>query len=59
MQLALNQAKKGLGLTKENPSVGCVLVKNGEIISLGNTSDGGRPHAEINAINFAKRKIKN
>lgn len=59
MQLALNQAKKGLGLTKENPSVGCVLVKNGEIISLGNTSDGGRPHAEINAINFAKSKIKN
>ena len=58
MQLALNQAKRGLGLTKENPSVGCVLVKNGEIISLAHTSNGGRPHAEINAIKFAKDNIK-
>ncbi len=59
MQLALNRASFGLGLTKENPSVGCIIEKNGEIIGFGNTSFGGRPHAEINAIKSAKNKVKN
>ena len=31
MNLALMQAKKNLGNTKENPSVGCVIVKNNNI----------------------------
>ena len=38
------------GLTGSNPSVGCVIVKNDEIISIGQTSFDGRPHAEFNAI---------
>ena len=38
------------GLTGSNPSVGCVIVKNDKIISIGQTSFDGRPHAEFNAI---------
>ena len=54
MELALAQAKKYLGNTKENPSVGCVLVKNGYLISAGHTGESGRPHAEHNAISLSK-----
>tara|TARA_Y100000590_G_scaffold266901_1_gene299722 strand:- start:6589 stop:7692 length:1104 start_codon:yes stop_codon:yes gene_type:complete len=58
MNLALDQAHKVLGNTKTNPSVGCVLVKNGNVISAASTSFKGRPHAESNAINFSKTNIK-
>ena len=50
MKLALNLARACKGLTGENPPVGCVIVKNNEIISIGQTSRNGRPHAEQNAI---------
>ena len=59
MNLALQEARKILGNTKENPAVGCVLVKNNIIISAGYTSINGRPHAEQNAINFSKQSVKN
>ena len=58
MNLALMQAKKNLGNTKENPSVGCVIVKNDCIIAAGCTGVNGRPHAEHNAIHFCKKNIK-
>ena len=50
MRLALRLASARHGLTGENPSVGCVIVKNDEIISIGQTGFNGRPHAEHNAI---------
>ena len=50
MKLAINLARARKGLTGENPSVGCVLVKNDRIISIGQTGYRGRPHAETNAI---------
>ncbi len=50
MKLALDLARARKGLTGDNPSVGCVIVKKGEIISIGQTGYGGRPHAEHNAI---------
>ena len=50
MELALNLASERHGLTGENPSVGCVIVKNDKIISIGQTGYSGRPHAEYNAI---------
>ena len=53
MKLALMQARKNLGNTNENPSVGCVLVKNNHVISAGSTSIKGRPHAEYNAIKYS------
>ena len=51
MQIAINLAKAKKGLTGENPSVGCLIVKNDKIISIGQTGLNGRPHAESNAIN--------
>ena len=50
MEQALGLAENNYGLTGENPSVGCVLVKNNQIISTGVTGLDGRPHAEANAI---------
>ena len=44
--------------TKDNPSVGCVVVKNNSVISTGLTSVNGRPHAEFNALN-KKMNFKN
>ena len=54
LNLALNLAKDREGLTGSNPSVGAIIVKNGLIISQGQTGFGGRPHAEFNAINSCK-----
>ena len=51
IKLAFEQAKINLGSTGENPSVGCVIVKNDTVISSGYTSKKGRPHAEHNALN--------
>ena len=59
MSLALNLARARHGLTGENPSVGCVIVKNDEIISIGQTGIGGRPHAEFNAIKNSYENLKN
>ena len=58
MNLALNLARERLGLTGENPSVGCVIVKNNEVISFGQTSLNGIPHAEYNAIKSCKKNLK-
>ena len=59
MRLALLQAKINDGNTNENPSVGCVLVKNNLVLAAGCTSPGGRPHAEVNVINSIKRRKNN
>ena len=58
MRLALNQALRSLGNTKENPSVGCIITKNNQAISAGFTSKNGRPHAEQNAIRLSKSNLK-
>jgi diaminohydroxyphosphoribosylaminopyrimidine deaminase/5-amino-6-(5-phosphoribosylamino)uracil reductase len=53
MSIALALARENLGCTAPNPSVGCVIVKGGNIIAEGSTSFGGRPHAETNALKIA------
>ena len=58
MRLALNLARARKGLTGDNPSVGCVIVKNDKIISIGQTGYNGRPHAETNAINNSFQSLK-
>jgi diaminohydroxyphosphoribosylaminopyrimidine deaminase/5-amino-6-(5-phosphoribosylamino)uracil reductase len=51
MRHALALGRRGIGRTGPNPSVGCVLVsKDGRVVGRGRTSDGGRPHAEANAL---------
>ena len=54
LTLAFERAKINLGSTKNNPSVGCIVEKNGAVISSGYTSLNGRPHAEYNALNKQK-----
>ncbi|WP_142786498.1 bifunctional diaminohydroxyphosphoribosylaminopyrimidine deaminase/5-amino-6-(5-phosphoribosylamino)uracil reductase RibD [Changchengzhania lutea] len=43
-------AKNGLGTTRPNPMVGCVIVHENIIIGEGYTSPYGGNHAEVNAI---------
>ncbi len=50
MRAALQLAARGLGNTWPNPAVGCVLVKEGNVIGRGWTQPGGRPHAETQAL---------
>lgn len=50
MGSALALARRGLGTTWPNPSVGCVLVKDGLVLGRGRTARGGRPHAETSAL---------
>lgn len=50
MARALELARKGTGYTKFNPVVGCVIVKDGRIISEGYHEKYGEFHAERNAL---------
>ncbi|MEZ5958419.1 MAG: bifunctional diaminohydroxyphosphoribosylaminopyrimidine deaminase/5-amino-6-(5-phosphoribosylamino)uracil reductase RibD [Hyphomonadaceae bacterium] len=53
MQRALYLASAGVGLTGDNPSVGCVIARDGVAIAEARTGDGGRPHAEELAVTQA------
>jgi diaminohydroxyphosphoribosylaminopyrimidine deaminase/5-amino-6-(5-phosphoribosylamino)uracil reductase len=53
MQHALRIGARHLGRTWPNPSVGCVLVKNDQVLSVAASADGGRPHAEPQALEMA------
>ena len=50
MRRALSLALDAMGTTWPNPAVGCVVVKDGEILSEAATAPGGRPHAEEQAV---------
>lgn len=50
MQLAIAEAKNGIGLTSPNPSVGAVIVKDGVVLGKGWHRRAGEPHAERVAI---------
>jgi len=50
MRQAIALAMAQMGRTWPNPSVGCVLVKGGDVIGEGATGEGGRPHAEEIAL---------
>lgn len=55
MREAIRLARRGLGKTRPNPSVGCVLVKNGRIIARGWHRRAGCPHAEVEALQSLSR----
>lgn len=50
MGMALSLGRRGLGRVWPNPNVGCVIVRDGRVIGRGWTADGGRPHAETQAL---------
>ncbi|QEH47451.1 bifunctional diaminohydroxyphosphoribosylaminopyrimidine deaminase/5-amino-6-(5-phosphoribosylamino)uracil reductase RibD [Aggregatibacter actinomycetemcomitans] len=58
MQLALDLAKQGEFTTTPNPSVGCVLVKNGKIVGKGFHFKTGEPHAEVMALREASENAR-
>src|SRR5262249_35457458 len=53
MGTALRLARRGLGAVGPNPTVGCVLVKDGAVVGRGWTQPGGRPHGETEALRRA------
>ena len=53
MTAALALAERGLGDVWPNPSVGCILVREGRVVGRGWTQPGGRPHAETEALGRA------
>ena len=55
MRLALALGRRNLGHTWPNPAVGAVIVKDGIILARGWTQQGGRPHAEVEALRRAKK----
>ena len=58
MQQAINMAKLGLGNVGDNPTVGCIIVANKQIIGRGFTQKDGR-HAEVMALLMAKKVAPN
>jgi diaminohydroxyphosphoribosylaminopyrimidine deaminase/5-amino-6-(5-phosphoribosylamino)uracil reductase len=58
MARALQLAERGLWTTSPNPRVGCVVVRDGEIVGEGWHEKAGEPHAEVHALRAAGDKAK-
>lgn len=56
MSLALEWAAKGMFITTPNPRVGCVLVRDGQVIGVGHTQPAGQAHAEVQAMRDARAR---
>jgi len=56
MQAALSLAEKGRGFVEPNPMVGCVIVKDGQVIGRGYHEKFGAGHAEVNAFADCRAK---
>ncbi|KAG1368517.1 riboflavin biosynthesis protein PYRD, chloroplastic [Cocos nucifera] len=53
MRRCVELARKAIGCTSPNPMVGCVIVKDGEIVGEGFHPKAGQPHAEVFALKDA------
>jgi diaminohydroxyphosphoribosylaminopyrimidine deaminase/5-amino-6-(5-phosphoribosylamino)uracil reductase len=56
MALALEWAAKGMYITAPNPRIGCVIVRDGEVIGAGHTQPAGQAHAEVQALRDAQAR---
>jgi diaminohydroxyphosphoribosylaminopyrimidine deaminase / 5-amino-6-(5-phosphoribosylamino)uracil reductase len=59
MQQALELAGRGLFTTTPNPRVGCVIVKDGEVVGTGWHEKAGLQHAEVLALSEAGARAHN
>lgn len=50
---AVSLAERGRGRTRPNPMVGCVVVRDGEVVGEGHHAAVGEPHAEVVALREA------
>lgn len=53
MKAAIAIGARGLGGVWPNPAVGCLVVRDNQVIARGWTQPQGRPHAEVEALNRA------
>jgi diaminohydroxyphosphoribosylaminopyrimidine deaminase/5-amino-6-(5-phosphoribosylamino)uracil reductase len=58
MSQAVALGERGRGRTAPNPNVGCILIKDSEVVGRGWTQPGGRPHAEAMALEEAGEKSR-
>jgi len=58
MQHALELARRGIGLASPNPLVGCVIVREGQIVGEGFHQYDWRDHAEILALKSAGERAR-
>ncbi|HAJ93708.1 MAG TPA: riboflavin biosynthesis protein RibD, partial [Synergistaceae bacterium] len=58
MRMALSLALNGTGSVSPNPRVGCVIVRDSEIIGTGWHKSCGEPHAEVEAVRNAGGNVK-
>ena len=58
MRRALELAERGRGRTSPNPMVGCVIVRDGQIVGEGFHEKAGLPHAEATAIAAAGESVR-
>ena len=58
MALALQLAARGLYTTDPNPRVGCVIVRDGEVVGTGWHRRAGEPHAEVYALREAGERAQ-
>ncbi|KAI0527183.1 hypothetical protein KFK09_002784 [Dendrobium nobile] len=59
MRRCVELAKKAIGCTSPNPMVGCVIVKDGDIVGEGFHPKAGQPHAEVFALRDAGNLAEN
>lgn len=58
MHRALQLAEQAAGRTSPNPMVGCVIVRNGEIVGQGYHQKAGTAHAEVHALEAAQEQAR-
>jgi len=58
MTRAIELARKGLYTTHPNPRVGCVIVRDGQIVGEGWHVRTGEPHAEVHALRAAGERAR-
>ncbi|MBA2815414.1 bifunctional diaminohydroxyphosphoribosylaminopyrimidine deaminase/5-amino-6-(5-phosphoribosylamino)uracil reductase RibD [Candidatus Pantoea persica] len=58
MARAIELARRGRFTTTPNPNVGCVIVRDGEVVGEGWHQRAGEPHAEVHALRMAGEKAR-